>query len=191
MLTCVPCTASALQLHWSSGADTLTFTEATRCTLVVQADPAEQRLPPEWRLLWVADTSGIELIALDPGIACSGDAAQVADIELPTTPADSAANLITAHFCSGGTTAASRAEYLVDLPGWARGKLKVVALDPSDSSTVIESNEVTFNGGVSDPYPFVILHATSIHQSLQLQVTAVGSGLNAASSMSIMAPDSS
>ena len=53
----VPRASTAIQLHWASGSSALTFAEATRCTLVVQADSSEQRLPSEWRLLWVADSS--------------------------------------------------------------------------------------------------------------------------------------
>ena len=54
----VPATAHALQLHWSSGADTLTFTEATRAILVLQADSAVVTLPPEWRLFVVTGFLG-------------------------------------------------------------------------------------------------------------------------------------
>src|SRR5262249_26958662 len=56
----VPHASSALQLRWSSGATDLSFSSATRCTLVVQADSAETRLPSEWRLLWVADSLSIQ-----------------------------------------------------------------------------------------------------------------------------------
>ncbi len=63
-LAIVPAAAQAIQLHWSSGAVNLTFTEATRCTLVVQADSAEVTLPAEWQLLWVADSTQVEVVAL-------------------------------------------------------------------------------------------------------------------------------
>jgi hypothetical protein len=151
-LLLAPEMSHAIQVHWWSGATNLDFTAATRCTLVVQADSAETVLPPEWRLLWVADTSTVQFTALDSVLACQADTAQVSQIDGPSTPADSAANLITAHFCSGGEVAASAASYLVDLPGNAHGKLKVVALDPADSSQVIQSNEVTFNGGIEASY---------------------------------------
>jgi hypothetical protein len=190
-LLLIPGIAQAIQLHWSSGADTLTFTEATRCMLVVQADSAEVALPAEWRLLWVGDSTEVAIVALDSAQVCEGDTAQVYDLDEPATPEDSTAHRVTARFCSGGSSAAEQATFLLDLPAWGRGKLKVVALDPADSSAVIESNEVTFNGGVSDPYPSVILSAMSVHQSLQLRVTAIGTGLLAARSLSIVATDSS
>jgi hypothetical protein len=63
-LALVSTAAQAIQLHWSSGAVNLTFTEATRCTLVVQADSAEVTLPAEWQLLWVADSTQVEVVAL-------------------------------------------------------------------------------------------------------------------------------
>lgn len=192
LMLLAPHTSSALQLRWSTGSTELGFTSATRCTLVVRADSAESRLPAEWRLLWVADSSSIQFVAMDSLEACVLDEAQVSRIEGPATAADSAANQITAHFCSDAASA-TVAQQVVDLPAGGRGKLKAVALDPNDpdSSRVIESNEATYNGGIDGSYQPVVLHASSVHQSLQLRVTAVGTGLNAASSMSIMAPDSS
>src|SRR5262245_60462942 len=50
----LPCSARAIQLHWSSGTTDLTFSVATRCTLVVESDAGEGGLPAEWRLLWAA-----------------------------------------------------------------------------------------------------------------------------------------
>ncbi|MBI5711671.1 MAG: family 43 glycosylhydrolase [Candidatus Eisenbacteria bacterium] len=193
MIALIPSASQAIQLRWSSGGTSLSFTSATRCTLVVEADSAEQTLSREWRLLWAADSSSIQPLALGAELACQEAIAQVSGIDLPTTRADSAANLTTAHFCVAGSSAPSGAQYVLDLPVGTRGKLKVVALDPNDpdSSRVIESNEVTYNGGLAGSYPPVVLHASSVHQSLQLRVTAVGSGLSTASSMSIVALDSS
>jgi hypothetical protein len=57
VLVLTPGAAHAIQLHWASGADTLTFTEATRAILVLRADSAEVTLPPQWRLLWVGDST--------------------------------------------------------------------------------------------------------------------------------------
>jgi hypothetical protein len=188
-LAVVPAAAQAIQLHWSSGAVNLTFTEATRCTLVVQVDSAEVTLPAEWQLLWVADSTQVEVVALDSLEVCAGDTAQVYDVEGPATPEDSTANRWTAQFCSGGSSAAASANYLLDLPAWARGKLKVVALDPADSTSVLESNEAMFNGGVSDPYPASILLASSAHETSELQVAAVGTGLTSVSSVRLTATD--
>lgn len=191
MLLAIPKISSALQLHWIAGSTNLNFAVATRCTLVVQADSAGARLPSEWRLMWVADSAGAQFVARDSVEACLLDEAQVSRIDGPANPADTAANLITEHFCSAGSTATTTAQQMLDLPSGGHGKFKVIALDPGDPDRVIESNEVTYNGGVEDAYTPVVLHASSIHQSLQLRVTAVGSGLNAAGSMSIMATDSS
>jgi len=187
-LALVPAAAQAIQLHWSSGTVNLTFTEATRCTLVVQADSVEGPLPAEWQLLWVADSTQVVVVAMDSMEVCAGDTAQVYDLDAPATAEDSTANRWTAEFCSGGSSAAG-ATYVLDLPAWARGKLKVVALDPADSTSVLESNEVMFNGGVSDAFPSSILLASSTHESTGLQVTAVGTGLTSVSTVRLTAPD--
>jgi len=192
-LLLAPATSHAVQLHWSNARDTLSFASATRCTLTIQADAPEQRLPSEWTLVWVADSVSLQPTALGPEEACSGQIAQPSAVDPPSTAADSLDHRSTAHLCSGDGTVGAATRYLLDLPGGARAKLKVVALDPSDpdSMRTIESNEATCNGGVDDGYPPVVLHASSIHQSLLLQVTVVGSGLNATNAMNILAPDSS
>lgn len=103
ILALIPHTSRAIQLHWSSGATALSFTSATRCTLVVQADSAETHLPQQWRILWVADSSSVQLVAMDSLEACLLDEAQVSRIEGAATAADSAAHEITARFCSAGS----------------------------------------------------------------------------------------
>lgn len=190
LMLLVPGTSSALQLRWSTGATNLSFTAATRCTLVVQADPAESCLPSEWRLLWLADSSGINFVPMGPSAACAVTTAQVSTIEPPATPADSAANLITAHFCSSGQDRATDARSVLDQPGGSRSRLRVVALDPSDpdSSRVIASNEVTCNGGVDGQYFPAILRVRSDHRTAVLQLDVVGSALEALGSVSISAP---
>ncbi|MBI5600838.1 MAG: hypothetical protein HY944_04665, partial [Gemmatimonadetes bacterium] len=192
LMLLVPHVSSALRLRWSTGSTDLNFTSATRCTLVVQADSAETRLPSEWRLLWVADSLSIQFAAMDSLEACLLDEAQVSRIDAPATPADSAANQITAHFCSD-VGSATTALQVVDLPAGGYGKLKVVALNPGDpdSTAVIESNDVTYNGGIAVPYPPAILRATRSHPSTQLRVEAVGVGLATASRVEIAAPDTS
>ena len=155
--------------------------------LVVQADSAEVTLPGAWRLQWIADSSGIQFVALDSLAACQTDTADVSSIDPPSTPADSAANEITAHFCSAGSTSAISASFHLDLVGGSQGKIKVVALDPADSNSVLESNEVTYNGGVDGEYAPLVLRASSVHQTLQLEVSIVGANLAGASSLTIAA----
>jgi len=191
VLLLAPGVSHAVQLHWSSGADTLTFTEATRAILVLRADSAEVTLPPEWRLLWVGDSTEVQVAALDSLEVCEADTAQVYDVDGPSTLEDSTAHRVTAHFCSGGSGAAEQATFVLDLPAWGRGKCRVVALDPTDSTSVLESNEVTFNGGVEDDYPACIVRATSTHHLGQLGITVEGSGLATIQRLSIVAPDTS
>jgi hypothetical protein len=184
----VPSTSSALQLRWSPGSTELSFSAATRCTLEIRADDADTRLPSEWRLLWVADSLAIQFVAMDSIEACLLDEAQVSRIDAPATAADSAANQITAHFCSEGSPAII-AQQIVDLPAGGHGKLKAVALDPA-SGTLIETNEVTYNGGVIGVYPSVALAASTSHATDQFVVHAAGSGLSDVVEVIAQAPDS-
>ncbi|HET7224698.1 MAG TPA: hypothetical protein VFK69_03200 [Candidatus Eisenbacteria bacterium] len=157
--------------------------------LVVEADSSGTALPSVWTLEWVSDSSGVRAVAQDSILACLGDTARVDTIQGPMTAADSAANLTTAHFCSAGSPPASVAYYLLDLTAGSRGKLKVVAL--SADSSVIGSNEVTYNGGVDGDYQPVILSATSAHHHGNLTVTVQGAGLHAVQGLSVQATDGS
>ncbi len=174
----VPDSARAIQLRWSTGATDLSVPANTQAVLVVQADSSEGTLPNTWRLLWTTDSLVVQFSAFDPNSACLVDTAKVDSITPPQSPADSAANQVTAWFCSSGSTNAASACFLADLPGGGHGKLEVVALDPNDSTQVIESDEVTFNGGVEGDYAPTILSATSTHTTSQLQVTVIGTNLS-------------
>lgn len=187
-----PQTSTALQLHWSTGATSLNFTSATRCTLVVQADALEHTLPSTWRLVWVARDGSIQPLAIDPVAACQGTIAQAATVLPPSTPADSAASLATAIFCSAAGDKASTAYYLLDLPPGSSGKLKVAALDTTALiPRVVQSSEVTFNGGVPDAYPPLILSASSHHPGIPLTITITGAGLAQVDSAAVITPTSS
>ncbi len=184
----IPASSRAIQLHWSSGATNLNVTTAVRCTLVVEADTQEQRLPAEWQLLWVTNGTLVQPIALGSQAACGDPTAQVSEFDLPTTAADSAANRTTAHFCSTHGLAASSGWYLIDLAGDSREKFKIVALNPSDTTQVIESNEVMFNGGIDGDYTPTVLSTAVSHESISLTVTAAGTGLSSVRSASVVAP---
>lgn len=189
LIALVTVPANAIQLRWSTGSTDLTIWQDTQAMLIVQADSSEGALPNSWRLQWTADSLGLQFSPFE--LACLVDTAKVDSVAGPATPADSAANQVTAFFCSSGGDNATTAYYLVDLPAGGHGKLKVVALDPADpdSSTVISSNEVTYNGGVEGEYAPAILRTTSTHDTRELRVTLVGSDLTGASTLRISAPD--
>jgi hypothetical protein len=190
VLLLVPTAAFAIQLRWSSGTDTLTSTEAIRCTLLVNPSGEEQALPAEWTLTWVADGVSPVFVVPDPPM-CTSETAHVFAIDHPGTAADSAANLLTAHFCSVSSGIGVAAVMILDLPQGIRAKFKVVALDPADpdSSSVIESNEVTSNGGNEGGYSPTVVHLTSDHSTTQLRVDVVGAGLSGIGGVSVWAPE--
>ena len=184
----LPHAASALQLRWSNGSTDLGFESATRCTLVVQVTSAGATLPAEWRLQWVADSLGIQFVAMDSLDACLLDQAQVTGIDPPATSADSAAHQVTAHFCSEGDPA-TVALQVIDLPAEGHGKLRVVAADPT-SGSVLESNEIRYNGGVDGDYPSCALAASSSHSVDQFVIHVSGAGLTGIVEAMAQAPDS-
>lgn len=188
MTLLVPRSSFALQLRWSNNSTEVSFVSATRCTLVVQADSVESRLPEEWRMLWVADSLSIEFVAMDTLQACLLDQAQVSRIDSPASAADSAAHLLEAHFCSQGSTAMTALQVL-DLPAGGRGKLRVIATGPI-SGAILESNEVRYNGGIDGAYASVALAASSSHATSQFVIRTSGVGLADVVEVIAQAPDS-
>ena len=120
---------------------------------------------------------------------CGGDTAETTTIDSQETYPDVQANMTTAHFCSASQSVVAR--YAVDLPGGRKGRFKVVAIDPSDpdSTHIVQTGEVTFNGGVTPPFPIAILRVTTVHQSLQFEVHAIGLGFDRAESIDLKATD--
>jgi predicted GH43/DUF377 family glycosyl hydrolase len=193
MLLLAPRPSSAIQLHWSSGRTDLSTTSAVRCTLVVQADPSEGRLPSEWRLLWAADSCDVQPIPLPPHATCGEDVAEISDVSGPSDAAEVAANVTNVRFCSAGDTPASTAFFVLDLACGSRARFKVAALDASDPSSgrVVQSEEVTLNGGVEKPFPSVILGSSTVHHSTEFLLKAVGAGLSQATNVALVAADGS
>jgi hypothetical protein len=185
-LDLVAAPSTAMQLHWSGGGTDLVVTQDARAMLVVQADQTEGSLPDSWRLQWVADSSGIQFSAVQPAMACLADTAKIDSVGLPATAADSSAHLMTARFCSQGSIAGT-ACYLIDLVGGSKGKLRIIAYDSSNQ--LIQSNEVTFNGGIDGDYPPALLATTYSRSDTALTFHAVGSGLGTVLSTSLEAPD--
>jgi len=158
---------------------------------VVQADSASASLPRTWRVQWLADSLGIQFTSLTSTPPCSSDTALADSIAPPRTSADSASSQYTAYLCASGGGPTAAAHYLVDLHGAGHGKLRVVALDPNDSTQVIESNEVSYNGGIDGDYAPAILSASRSHVGSALRIAAVGVGLDHAPLVQIASPDTS
>jgi len=182
---CAP-PAQALHLSWSSGATTLFSSDSTVASLVLKADSSETSLPSEWRLIWVADSSG--LIVRQVANACEADTANVDSLMEPASLTEVAANQRTANFCSAAADLPALAVFSVAIPRGGRGKLKVAAL--TDGGAVTSSNQVTYNGGALGAYPPAILSATSFHPTTELHVNLIGLGLSDIRTVGLGSPDS-
>jgi hypothetical protein len=93
-------------------------------------------------------------------------------------------------FCSSGNARATSAHFVLELTGGSRGRLKVVAVDPTDpdSSRVIQSEDVTFNGGIGGTYAPAILRTIVRHEGIPLSLRAVGTELATVQAASLVAP---
>ena len=181
--------SDALQLRWGGGATDLVATDSVRATLNFDASDLVGGLPAEWRLVFVADSAALRFVAPDSLGACASSVGLAQAIAPPATPFDSTANQFTAQFCSSPVSWSATAQYVIDVAGGTHARLKAVAIMPGTASTVIESNEVTVNGGLTAPFAPTILAATSEHQSLTYSLSVVGTDLESASSIAVAAPD--
>lgn len=191
-LVILPRPSIAIDLRWSSGASDRAFASATRCTLLLRADRTEGVLPPGRHLQWVASGCEIRPVPLAPGSPCQSNLREVSRVIYPTDAAQIEEHVLVAELCGASIPAASVVQYVFDLPAGSRGKFKVVALDPTDpdSSRVLVSPVVTFNAGVEEPFPPVILRTKTHHHSTEFRLTGVGA-LSEARAMELVAPDGS
>jgi FlgD Ig-like domain len=192
-LALTPCSSGAIQLHWSNGTTNLTYTEARRCTLLVEAEAGET-LPPGWRLQWVSATeSETPATLVFQAEAAESDPAAACEIMDAADPAAAASRAVTARFCSA--TAGTSARLILDAPAGASARLQAIAFVPSESDsmegTTLRSPEVTLNGGCNAAYAPVVFRASSTHHLGQLDVRLRGTNLDAVNSVPISAPDSS
>jgi hypothetical protein len=183
----MPLSANALQLRWSTGTTELTFESARLCTLVVEAGDTLGHMPYEWRVLWATEGCPLRPVTTSPQFAAEDSTARVCGVQWPSSIADVAANQATAHFCSDGSAPASTAILVFDIPGGCRGKLQAVTIDPDDSTHILASAEVTFNGGASRHYPPTILRAAYTHDDLNLTVDVTGIGLDSLEEVALLA----
>ena len=193
MLLLTPPCALAIQLRWASGGHDLVLTAAARCTLIVQADDAETSLPREWRLLQVADTAGIVHVTQSGPDSCGLGVALPATMSPPLNAFETEAGRSTLSLCSLGSGRVYLAWHVLDIPAGVRAKFRVVAIDRTDpsESRVIQSSEVTLNGGVPQPFSPAILRVATTHQSTEYALDVIGAGLAQVEQASLAAPDGS
>ena len=183
--------AADVELRWSSGAQDVAFSEARRCTLVIEAEPGHN-LPAGWQLQWIADTDSLRTpLVFVPEPAWGG----ACDILPPTDPATAAARSVTAYYCDADVEAATSARLIVDAPARALANLQVVAFLPapgdSMTGTVVQSNVITMNGGCSGGFQPVVFRARSTHRLGELTVEMAGVNLDRVNEVPIAALDSS
>lgn len=191
-LVLIPVVSQALQLHWASGSNTLSFTAASRCTLIVEAGNGEVALPGEWRLAWTVQNSGPPSIVIDTTYTDTLTA-QVALADY-TSQAERSARVKTAEFQGKTNTFVTSARYIFDLPAGSAGKFQAIAARVSDehpNGILVRSPIASFNGGTNAPFPPTIVTATGLHPTNQLTVEVVGTGLASTAAADLVAPDAS
>ena len=183
--------AADFGLSWNSGEVNVSFSEARRCTLVIEAGPGHY-LPVGWQLQWVGETDSLKTpLLFVPEISPSG----ACDILAPSDPAASAARSVTAFYCNEDAATATSARLIVDAPAHALANLQAVAFvaafGDSMSGTVAKSNVITMNGGCSGGFQPVVFRARSTHRLGDLKVEMTGVNLDGVDEVPIAALDSS
>ena len=190
MLSLLPNTCSSLELQWSSGGTEINFSSAVQCTLIVRADSAEGHVPASMQLRWIASGCDLRPIAT---ATCDSATADVTSILYGQGIVDQFGHVVTTQFCAREEDAPSSLRYIFNLPGASKGKLQAVALDPADSESLrtIQSAVVSFNGGLPDSLPPIVLHTKSAHTSTEYTLTVIGAGLSGEQSVLLSGIDDS
>ena len=165
--------ALAVTLSWSGGSSNVSFTTATRCTLIATVDAPDTTLPADLRLSWVArNCSELKLVAEampDP----EGLQARVDELVIPS-PLETTTQCRSVLVKMPAATYAS-ARFLIDLPATARGNIRAVYSLPTGGACA--SNVVTFNGGTGATFAPVVLSSHTAVENDDVVVRASGVGL--------------
>lgn len=165
--------ASAVTLSWSGGSTNVSFTTATRCTLIATVEAPDTTLPADLRLSWVArNCPELKLVAEampDP----DGLQARVDELVVPS-PLEATTQYRSA-FVRTPAAAYASARFVIDLPVTARGNIRAVYSLPAGGAGT--SNVVTFNLGIGATFAPVVLGSRTTVENGVVVIRASGVGL--------------
>jgi hypothetical protein len=142
----------------------------------------------------VVESGALPPLAIRSEAGNGPDTARVCTLSLPGNPDQGEANQTTARFCSPGSTGASWARYILDVPSGTRARFQAVSYgqSPTDSTfRIVRSAEATINGGLTNPYPPAILRITHTSQVFKYFIRIVGTNLSAVTIASLENSDHS
>lgn len=150
--------AHAITLQWLGGGTDISFTSATRCTLLVGIAAPDTILPRELRLSWVAqncpDVQVVAEVTADP----AGLESRVDEI-VDQSELESICKFRNVRVAVTGPHN-TLARYVLDFPAGARGNIRAQATCPEGEVQV--SNSVTFNAGTASPFAPVVVESRTV-----------------------------
>ncbi len=177
----------AITLQWLGGGTDVSFTAASRCTLVVGVASPDTALPQDLRLSWVArNCANLQVVpehATDP----AGIESRVDEV-VDRSELENGCRFQNVRVASAGPHSTS-ARYILDLPAAACGKIRAVAARPEGGTEV--SNTVTFNSGVTAAFAPVVFASHTAIEGNAVVVHARGIGLGTSRAVRLVTADTS
>jgi len=179
--------APAITLQWLGGSTDISFTAATRCTLVMAVAPPDTALPRDVRLSWVAQNCADLQVVAENAAAPAGHESRVDEV-VDRNELESGCRFQNVRV-SSASSHSTVARYVLELPATARGKLRAQA--QRSDGTLDVSNTVTFNSGIAAPFaPVVFASRTSIEGDAVV-IRARGTGLASSRAVRLVTADTS
>ncbi len=177
--------AHAITLQWLGGGADVSFTSASRCTLLVGIAAPDTALPRELRLSWVAQNCPDLQVVAEAAVDATGLESRVDEI-VDRSELESACRFRNVRVMSSGPHN-TLARYVLDVPAGARGKIRAQATGPDGEVQV--SNTVTFNAGTAAPFAPVVLESRTVIEDNAVVVRARGVGLGNSRSVRLVTAD--
>ncbi len=187
-LLLIPIEAHSIELRWAGGLTDAVAHSDTILTVFITADSSEYVLPSSWTFRWAADSASLVFGANQVAGYCTPDTTLADSMGTVLSVTDSLAHSTTTYFCRYGFSRATVAVSSIHCVGGQKARISVVATD-ANSGSLIESNEITLNGGSSAEYAPVVVSTGVSHESSTLSITALGVGLAGVVAGSLGAPD--
>lgn len=177
--------AHAITLQWLGGGTDISFTSATRCTLLVGIAAPDTALPRELRLSWVGQNCPDIQVVAESAADPAGLASTVDEI-VDRNELESSSRFRNVRIAAAGPHN-TLARFVLDLPAGAHGNIRAQAAGPEGEVQV--SNTVTFNTGTAAAFAPVVLESRTVIEDNAVVVHARGVGLRNSRTVRLVTAD--
>ena len=179
--------AHAITLQWLGGGTDITFTSATRCTLLVGIAAPDTALPRDLRLSWVGQSCPDVQIVAESVADPAGLESRVDEV-VGRSELEDGCRFQNVRLAVAGPQS-TVARYILEFPAGARGNIRAQAVRSEGGVHV--SNILTFNSGIVASFAPVVFTSRTVIEDNAIVVHARGLGLGSARAVRLVTADTS